>query len=251
MPTANEMVRSRLAGSEGICLAEFLIAATAGAVVLSAALQAMDHFQARLWNQIETIDRQQELRIGLKILTDELRLAGTGAAPSSPALMTAEQQEIKFLANLDGRLTTLTEPVLADALQLTVKDGDDWPKGKRVLVCEYGRCRESHLSRVGQGNTLSLLEPLHQPFAAGHPVIVSSLVRYYLGKNRDGEPTVMREVDGGANPLISNVTMFRLLYVDEDDHPTADMSRMARVRIELAVPTGRLIITDVRLGGRT
>jgi hypothetical protein len=53
-------------GSNGICLAEFLIAATAGAVMLSAALQALDHFQGRLWNQIETIDRQQELRIGLK-----------------------------------------------------------------------------------------------------------------------------------------------------------------------------------------
>jgi hypothetical protein len=249
---ANPMKKPSIArGANGICLAEFLIAATAGAVVLSAALQALDHFQGRLWNQIETIDRQQELRIGLKILADELRLAGTGAPPSSPALLTTEPQETKFLANLDGLMTTLTEPVLAEAAAVIVKDGDNWPKGKRLLVCEYRRCRESRLSRAGQGSTLSLTEPLGQPFAAGHPVVISNIVRYYLGVNRNGEPTMMREVDGGANPLISNVTTFRLLYVDVDGHPTTDASRAARVRIELAVSGGRLVTTEVRVGGQT
>lgn len=243
--------RFGLVGSSGICLAELLIALTAGAVVLSAVLQSLDHFQGRLWSQIETIDRQQELRIGLKIFVDELRLAGTGASPSSPPLVSAEPQQIIFLANLEGRQTFLTAPVQDNAWQLPVLDGSDWPKGKRLLVCEFRRCREGRLSQDGQLSILSLMEPLGQPFAAGHPVVVSNVVRYYMGRNRNGQPTLMREVDGGANPLIADVTNFRLLYAGADGRPTADLAMLSRIRIELQVGTGRLITTEVRLGGRT
>jgi hypothetical protein len=233
--------------SEGVCLTEAMIAIAAGAVVVSAALQAMDHFQGRLWKQIKTMDAQQEVRVGLKILTDEVRLAGTGGPPSSPSLVIAEPQEIKFLANLDGLATILTAPVLSDALQLPVQNGDDWPNGKRVLVCQFSRCRESHLARAGQPTTLSLTDSLGQPFAAGHRVVVSNAVRYYLGKNRDGQPTLMRDVDGGANPLIANVLGFWLSYFDANGSPTTDPSRMVRVNVQLAVARGRLITTDVHL----
>jgi hypothetical protein len=240
----------RLHRSAGVCLSEALIATTAGIIVLSAALQSLDHFQKRLWKQIEAMDRQQELRIGLKILLDELRLAGTGAPPTDPALTKSEPEEIEFLANLDGLMTVLSQSVSAVEKGLVVFDGFEWPKGKRLLVCDQEQCRGGKLSRTGQQNLLTLVEPLGQTFQLGRAVFASNTVRYYLGKNRAGTPSLMREVDGGANALIPDVTAFRLLYSDRDGKPTNQPERIVRVHVELAVARGQTIRTEVGLRGR-
>src|SRR5213593_83349 len=110
----------------GICLAELMIAMVAGAVVLSAAVQALTHFQQRLWVQHAAVARHQDLRLGMEVMGAELRLAGTGALPSGQALVKAEQHEVEFLANLGVLATSLTEPVSPSQSELTVHDGSDW-----------------------------------------------------------------------------------------------------------------------------
>jgi hypothetical protein len=240
----------RLNRSAGVCLIEILIATTAGIVVLSAALQSLDHFQARLWRQIEAMDRQQELRIGLKILMDEMRLAGTGAPPMDPALITSEPEEIEFLANLDGLMTTLSQSVSAVENGLVVLNGLEWPKGKRLFVCDEEYCRGGRLGRIGQKNLLTLVEPLGQTFESGRAVFLSNNIRYYLGKNQTGTPSLMRDVDGGANALIADVTAFRLRYSDRDGKATNQPERVARVQVELTVASGQTLRTQVGIRGR-
>jgi hypothetical protein len=241
----------RLSAAAGLCLIEALIATMAGAVVLTAALQSLDHFERRLWRQIERIDREQETRIGLKILTDELRLAGTGAMLASPGMIKAEPQDVEFLANLDGLVTTLLQPAVANTQLLVVNDGTDWPKGKHIVVCGEERCREGRLNRAGQRNLLTLVDPLHETFQVGHSVVVSNTVRYYVGKNRTGSLSLMRDVDGGANPLINDVTWLRLSYMDRKGKPTSALGRIARIRIELALGGQPHIISEVGLRGQT
>jgi hypothetical protein len=226
----------------GICLAEALIATAAGIVVLSASIQALKHFDRRLGAQQEAIARHQDLRIGLKVLEDELRLAATGAGASGTPLLKTETGELVFLANLAGFSTSMTQPISPGQQQLSVGDGAGWPKNKRVVVCSEERCAESRLARDGQEKTLSLTTALGQAFPIGSTVVVSNQVRYYLGKDSRGKSVLMRQVDGGTNPLIGDVAWFRLHYLDRDGRPTQDANRVTRLQVELAVGNGRPLI---------
>lgn len=232
----------------GVCLAEAMIALAAGAVVLSATIQALDHFERRLWTQLDTVARHQDLRIGAQILETELRLAGTGAVPSGlgagASVLTAEPQEVQFLANLDGVATALAEPAFPGQHGLTVRDGSNWAKGKHIVVCGGGSCEESRLARDGRRATLSLTGPLAKAFPAGSTVFVSNRVRYYLGKDGRGRPALMRQVDGGANPLIGDVAVFRLRYLDKNGKPTQDTRCVTRIRMEVTVGDGSRTLTS-------
>lgn len=235
----------------GHSLVEVMIAMTAGAIVLSAAQQSLVHFQHRLYSQQERMGQQQDARLGLRILEAELRLAATGAMPDGPALLKANAQETEFLANLNGQTTTVTAAAVAGQQELKVSDGSGWPKGKRIIACSEERCIESRLARDGQRFTLSLTGPLPEPLPAGSAVVVSNQVRYYLGAARTGRPSLMRQVDGGANSLIGDVRSFRLAYLDRDGRMTQDPAYVARVRVELAVgESPRAIVTEIGLRRR-
>lgn len=235
----------------GVCLAEVLIALAAGAVVLSATVQSLDHFERRLSKQHVAAAQAQDLRIGLKVLEDELRLIGAGASASEPPLHVAGRQDIEFSANLGGLVTTLTDAISPVQQELPVVSGADWPKGKRILVCDRERCAESRLARDGRKALLNLTAPLAYDFAAGSEVRVANRVRYYVKTDRNGPARVMRDVDGGANPLIGEVARFQLSYFDRTGAPTTDPFRVTRVRIDAAVGEGRQrAIRDIGFRGR-
>jgi len=245
------MNRPALRNCRGTCLAEVLIALAAGAVVLSATLQSLSHFDRLLSAQHRTVAQTQDARIGLTIVADELRLAGTASPPAEAPVLAAGRQDIAFLANLGGLVTTLTEPVPAGRQDLPVLNGTDWPKGKRVIVCDREHCVGSRLARDGRRRVLNLTEPLERDATAGSEVRVVNQVRYYLRTDRAGKTSVMRDVDGGANPLIGNVGRFELTYFDRDGRPTDDPLRVTRVRIETAVGESRTTVArDVGLRGR-
>jgi hypothetical protein len=218
----------------GVCLVEVLIALAAGMVVLAATLQSLDHFERRLSKQHVAAARTQDLRIGLKVLEDEVRAAGTAASFSDPPLAVAGRQEIEFDANLGGLVTTLTAPVSSIQQELPVVNGSGWPKGKRVLVCDREHCAEGRLARDGQKALLSIAAPLEHEFPAGSEVRVANRVRYYVKTDRKGPSRVMREVDGGANPLIGEIARFQFSYFDRAGSPTTDPLWVARVRVEAA-----------------
>ena len=241
------MKRSLLHDRAGICLAEAMIAMAAGVVVLSASIQALHHFERRFGSQWATIAHHQDLRIGLKVFEDELRLAGKEEALSGTTVLKAEAEELIFLANLAGLTTSVTQPVSPGQQQLAVGDGSDWPKGKRIVICSEQHCEEGRLARDGQKTTLSLTDPLTQVFPIGSTVTVTNQVRYYLGRDSRGKAALMRQVDGGASTLIGDVTRFALHYLGRDGKPTQDHIRVARVLIELAVGDGRVIKSEVGL----
>jgi hypothetical protein len=221
--------------SRGICLVEVIIAMGAGLVVFMATLQSLDHFERRLSRQHVAVARAQDLRIGLRVLEDDVRAAGAASLPSDPPLTIAGRQEVEFEANLGGLVTTLSTPVVATQQELPVTDGAGWPRGKRLLVCDRQGCAEGRLARDGQKARLSLVEPLGRDMAAGSLAHVINRVRYYVKTERDGTARVMRSVDGGTNPLIGEITRFQLFYLDRDGAPTTDPSRVARLRVEAAV----------------
>lgn len=234
------MVSRLLGNDQGVCLAELMIALTAGAVVLAAAVQSLTHFERRLSAQQEAMGRHQDVRIGLSVMGDELRLADVGKSGS--LLLTANQQEVAFLANLEGTSAVLTDAAQSGQQELRVAGAADWAKGKRVVLCMEGDCAESFLARAGQLKTLSLAQPLDRTFPAGSKVWLASYLRYYLGKDREGRPTLMRQMDGGANPLIGETSSVRFRYLDKDGKPTGELGRVVRMRIELGVAGERRVL---------
>ena len=241
----------RLQDCAGVCLAEAMIAMAAGVVVLSTTIQALNHFQQRLWTQQGAIARHQDLRLGMGVLEAELRLVGPGAPASGTGLLKVDSQEIEFLANLAGLTTTLSSAVSPGQEKLPVHDGADWPKGKQVVVCAEDRCAEGRLARDGRRLALTLTDPLEQGFPAGSAVSVSNQVRFYVRKDQRGTTSLMRQVDGGASTLIGDVTWFRLLYLDGEGKRTQDSSRVARVRVEVSVGGDRRVLTkEIGLPGR-
>jgi hypothetical protein len=225
-----------------------MIAMAAGMVVLSATLQTLTHFERRFSTQHSAIASQQDLRIGLRVMEDELRLAGTGAGPTDAAVLKAEERDLVFLANLGGFATVLAEAASPGQMELAVANGSDWPKGKRIVICEGERCVENRLARDGLRKALSLTSPLAQAFSAGSAVSVSNQVRYYLGKDGRGKAVLMRQVDGGANPLIGDIAWVRLRYFDKGGSPTWDAAKLARVRVEVAAGgPGRAVTQEIGL----
>lgn len=245
------MTRRATGNCRGMCLTEVMIALAAGAVVLAATLQSLDHFDRRLSKQHVAAAQTQDLRIGLKVLEDELRMIGTGSAPPETPVQTAGQHEIEFAANLGGLATALTDTVSSAQQELPVLNGTDWPKGKRILVCDREHCAEGRLARDGRARALSLMGPLGRDFAPGSNVRVVNRVRYYVKADRTGIPRLMREIDGGANPLIGEVARFQFSYFDRNGAPTADPSRVTRVRIEAAVKREQVpVMREVGVRGR-
>src|SRR5579885_1611500 len=146
--------RCRLNTQVGVCLAEVLIAMAAGLVVLSAAFQILTALHGKLSNQQQRVNLHQDHRLGLGVLEDELRMAGSGARPPMPAFIKTEEREVEFYANLEGLTTVLTAPASSVDRELTVASGLDWRKGKRILICESERCAEAELARDGRSNAL-------------------------------------------------------------------------------------------------
>ena len=134
----------------GICLAETMIAMAAGIVVLSVTIQMLNHFQHWLCAQHDTIALHQNERIGMRIMEEELHLAGSGMHEFASVLLKASRQEIEFFANIGGYRTNLAEAVSSTQQELHVIDGSGWMKGKRIIICSYDRCTESRLSEDGQ-----------------------------------------------------------------------------------------------------
>jgi len=244
-------MRNPLASNAGICLAEVMVAMAAGGVILSATFQALTFFESKLTTQQNIMGRHQDQRLGLHVLKEELRLAGTGTPKDTPAMVVLAAQELEFTANLDNLTTALTEPVSALQQDLPVLNGSNWNEGKRIVVCSTDHCADGVLTRDGRRASLSLTAPVGVAFPAGSEVFVSNRVRYYVSAISGGKRNVIRQVDGGANAIIGDVTRFQLDYFNRQGQPTRDAATVSRVRIELAVGDDREgVISEVSLRGR-
>ncbi len=232
----------------GYTVTELMIAMAAGVVVLMASLQAFHHVQHRLSAQQTTMVRNQDLRIGSAVLAAELRLAGAGGWVLGPPLLTAQPNEIAFLANLEGLQSTLSSAVSASQLLLPVSNGSGWRTGKRVIVCAGDRCAQGVLARNGTRGTLPLVKSLGRAFPAGSQVLLANYIRYYVGKDGRNRPALMRQVDGGVNPLVGDLSRFRLQYFESDGSVTLDPAQVDRVRTTLAVgDETKLLMNEVSL----
>lgn len=215
--------RRILQDMRGVCLTEAMISVAAGVVVLTAALNAFTLTQAHADKQQKDLSHQQDLRLGLEVFEQEVRLA------VAHSTVTITPDEFQFSANISAHRTVTTGSVAPGQSVIAVKDGKGWSEGKTVFICGIQACEEHRLSRSGQQYQLALAEPVASLFPAGASVEVNNRVGYYAKRNENGPVKLMRIIDGGASVLIGDLEDLHFSYWDEHGHRTQQPSLVKRV----------------------
>ena len=193
----------------GTSLIELMFAMAAGLVVLGATLQALSYFQQQFMRQQREVAQQQDLRLGLEVLEQELRLAGSGS------LTTVASDSVGFSANLHGLSTTVTATAVAGQTAFSVEDGRGWDDRKTIVACWAERCETLTLARDGQRHLLTIMQPLTGAIPSGASVSLLNRVRYYSRRDDQGVLRLLRQVDGGASVLVGDIREARFSYWDE------------------------------------
>jgi hypothetical protein len=228
------MKGSRLASRSGFSFVEVMTAMAAGLVVVAAALQSVVYFQRQFARQHEEIIQQQDVRLGLELFGQELRLAGPGS------LSVVRPDIVEFMANVSGLMTNTSAPAVPGQTSLTVEDGRGWPDGKLVSMCWNDECEFATLARAGQRNLLTFVEPARRSIPSGASAAVMNRVRYYSRPDERGILRWLRQIDGGASVIASNLEKFTLRYWDAQGRSVVRPESVRRIQIEITLP-GRAI----------
>ncbi len=216
----------------GTSLIELMFAMVAGLVVLGATLQALSYFQQQYMKQQREVAQQQDLRLGLEVLEQEMRLARSGSLASTTS------DSVEFLANLHGLSTTVTATAAVGQALLSVDDGRGWDDRKTIVVCWAERCEKLTLVRDGQRRVLTVMQPLTREIPAGAFVSLLNHVRYYSRQDERGVLRLLRQVDGGASVLVGDIREARFSYWDENGQVSTEPAFV------------RLVVIDVMMSGR-
>jgi len=208
-------------------LAELMFAMAAGLIVLGATLQALSYFQHRFIRQQHEIAQQQDLRLGLEVLEQELRLAGSGS------LTIVASDAVEFSANLQGLTTTVTAGASIGQTALSVEDGRGWDDKKTIVACWAERCETLTLARDGQRYLLTVTQPLPSAIPAGAFVFLLNRVRYYSRRDDQGGLRLLRQVDGGASVLVRDIREARFSYWDENGQAVTQPALVKLVVVEV------------------
>jgi hypothetical protein len=220
-------IHHRARSETGTSLSELMFAMAAGLVVLAATLQTLSYFQYQFMKQQREVAQQQDLRLGLEVLEQELRLAG------SDSLTTAAQDEVEFSANLQGLSTTVTASAAIGQTALSVDDGQGWDDRKTIVACWAEGCETLALARVGQRRLLTVIQPLTRAIPTGAFVFLLNRVRYYSRRDDRGVLRLLRQVDGGASVLVGDIQDARFSYWDENGQAATQPTLVRLVVVEV------------------
>ncbi len=233
---------SFLSNEQGMSLVELIVALAAGTILLAGALDAFNIVQTFTVTQQRTITQQQDLRLGLEVLEQDVRMA------TASSIVTAAPDRFSFSANINAQYTTTTGAVLPGQSVLAVQDGSEWSEGKTVVLCARQVCETHRLSREGQRYQLTLNGPVASSFPAGTSVSVSNRVVYYTKQDAWGTVGLMRMVDGGANTIVGALSGVQLSYRNRHNRRTSMPSEVQRVVVEIEPSrVGRRVVREVSL----
>ena len=136
--------RNPLFNQRGLCLSELIIATAVGTVVLAGSLEALNLVHAQAVQQQRSMAGQQDMRLGLEVLEQEVRMS------SASAITTAASDRLEFSANIHALETTTTATVASGQTVVPVQDGGGWGQGKSVRICGASGCESHRLARTGQ-----------------------------------------------------------------------------------------------------
>lgn len=213
----------------GTTLLELLIATAAGLIILSSAWQTLSFFHRHFSLQQSSLARQQDLRLGLEVLEQEIHQAET----ESVSVM--GEEEFEFGANVNGLVTTVSGPVASGQTSIRVDDGRGWSERKTIVVTWNNQNEVMTLARDGQRTLLTLTQPVVTAIPTGASVSVRNRVRYYSKQDDLGNKRLLRMVDGGASVLVGDVQAAKFSYWGEDGRTVSQPRHLKRVVVEVTL----------------
>jgi len=211
----------------GTTLIELLIATAVGFIILSASWQTLSFLHRQFSLQQASLSRQQDLRLGLEVLEQEIHQAEAEFV----SLMGSE--EIEFGANANSLVTTISAPAAPGATSIRVDDGRGWTERKTIVVSWNDQSEVMTLARDGQRTLLTLAQPVGTSIPTGASVSVRNRIRYYSKYDDQGNKRLLRMVDGGASVLVGDVQAAKFSYWDEDGRTVTQARRLKRVVVEV------------------
>lgn len=216
-----------LLGTSGASLLELLGALAAGLVVLGAMLHSLLFFQREFSCYEGRVVQEQDYRLGMELLEQELHLAGSGS------LIGVASDTIEFVANVHGYSTNLTALAAIGQTVLSVENGSGWPDRKILRVCWNDFCEQFTLAKTGQQNLLTLMEPVPRTIPAGASVTVMNRLRYYSRTDDHGSLRLLRQIDGGASVLIGDIKAVKFSYWNDLGRTTTHPGLVRRIIVEI------------------
>lgn len=221
------VTRHRLRTEAGTSLIELIFAMAAGLAVFGATLHALSYFQHQFMSQQGQVAQQQDLRLGLEVLEQELQLARSGS------LGPMASDSVEFSANLQGLSTTVTATAAVGQTALSVEDGRGWDDRKTIVACWAEHCETLTLARDGQRRVLTVTQPLTRVIPSGAFVSLLNRIRYYSRPDAQGVLRLLRQVDRGASVLIGDIREARFSYWGENGQVATQPAFVRLVVVEV------------------
>ncbi|MCP9451106.1 MAG: hypothetical protein NNA23_00310 [Nitrospira sp.] len=204
---------------------ELVIGMAIALMIFAASLELFILGQRAVDANNRRIAQQQDLRVGLEVFEQEVRLT------TAETILAIREDAVEFLGNIHGNWTNTTAAITPGQSVLPVVEGRGWERGKLVKLCKPRVCETHRLSSDGRRNQLTLERAVETEFPAGSSVETHNRVIYYT---RVGESLrLMRMVDGGAGVLIADLKAVRFSYRDRKGRRTDNPSHVARVVLEI------------------
>jgi len=201
--------------------------------------------------QEDTAEAQQQVRTAMDFMVRELGILGFGLRDGDPRILKAEEQEIQFLANVDGATAHLVQAAQTGQILLPIRyDGASvkFEQGKVVSICRLDYCERHTLAKDGTTNSLEFVEGLTSSFPSNSTIQIINQVRYALKPMDATHFKLLRTVDGGSNSVAEGLASMELIYLDREGRAGANLPDIYRVRIHL---TARLSRTPGKIRSMT
>ena len=204
----------RSVSQSGMTLVECLVSTAIGGWIAAGLCHALLTYQSGYQRQTARVDRDQQARFALDLMTEELRVAervarGPGCAEPGVHI---DEARLSFTANLYDRTTALREPASSGQRSIVVATGPTLDPNDLIMLVGVADPSDpsddvAECLKVAQrtGDQVDLETPLTRAYPAGTRVSVSNQVTYTLDDRRG---RLMRRQDGASQRVAQEVAAF-------------------------------------------
>lgn len=231
-----------LRSTRGFTLLELLIASAIFSVVLVGLYTAFETSQRTYAAGVTQTGAQQNARVALEIMAQDIRSAGYGyPTPTLNKLTNAATTTLTFWADLTNASTVLSANVNAGANTFFVTNASRISPGDPIYLINGGQWTNPPLtvSAVNTGvnpNTMTVATGPTNAYPQGSQVGRPRVITYSWNAGNCNAGTICKNDGGGWQPFVDGVQGFQLQYFDAAGQPTVNLANIRQIRIIITVP---------------
>lgn len=241
--------RARWIDHQGYTLIELLIALAMVGLIMAGVATAYSVGSAMYLTGSNQAQAQQDTRVALMMLEEDLRLIGYGY-PTDATLpkitnvtSTSTNVSITFWADLASASTVLASGVASGATTLTVPTPTSIVAGDNIYLINGAQWERRLVTAVTAGTpnttiTVGAATSQYQTcpcsFPQGAQVGRAKLIAHAWNQ---GTGTITRDIGDGNGPqtLVTGVQTFALTYLDANGNTTTTAANIRQVMIDMAI----------------